>query len=238
MTNVDTLWYHLPDAARFVQDGSITPLHFFDLETVTAFYPATSELIHGLGILLMGNDVLSPVINFGWLALRAVGCVVRGQGLRRTTHHAHRGRCIDGHARVGHNATGWGIRRHCRIGSVALMCCDPHSHACRYRPMEVVRHRYRCARRWPRGRYEVHVSRTHRGIDPRHLCRGPARSPGQGGRRLVRTIDAQRSVLVRQELGGGWKSASIGALQTRAALVTQSSHHDALLDMGALHPER
>ena len=87
MTNVDTLWYHLPDAARFVQDGSITPLHFFDLETVTAFYPATSELIHGFGILLMGNDILSPVINLGWLALAmlAAWCIGKPFGAQLIT---------------------------------------------------------------------------------------------------------------------------------------------------------
>jgi hypothetical protein len=83
MTSIDTLWYHLPFAARFVQDGSITQLHFFDLETVTAFYPATSELFHGLGILLMGNDVLSPALNLGWLslALLAGWCVGRPFGV-------------------------------------------------------------------------------------------------------------------------------------------------------------
>ena len=87
MTNVDTLWYHLPDAARFVQDGSITPLHFFDLETVTAFYPATSELMHGFGIIVMGNDVLSPAINLGWLALAllAAWCVGKPFGAQPIT---------------------------------------------------------------------------------------------------------------------------------------------------------
>ena len=109
MTNVDTLWYHLPDAARFVQDGSITPLHFFDPETVTAFYPAMSELIHGFGILVMGNDVLSPAINLGWLALALLGRVVRRKALRCSTHHPHRSRRVGGHAGVGHNATRRGI---------------------------------------------------------------------------------------------------------------------------------
>ena len=82
MTTIDTLWYHLPLAARFVQQGSITPLHFLDLELVTAFYPANSELFHGLGILLMGNDVLSPLVNSGWLALALLAgwCVGRPFG--------------------------------------------------------------------------------------------------------------------------------------------------------------
>jgi hypothetical protein len=83
MTGIDTLWYHLPFAARFAQEGSITPLHFVDAELVTAFYPATSELFHGLGILLMGNDVLSPAINLGWLSvlLLAAWCIGKPFGV-------------------------------------------------------------------------------------------------------------------------------------------------------------
>jgi hypothetical protein len=69
MVSTDTLWYHMPFAARFVQDGSITPLHYVDSEPVTVFFPASSELFHSLGILLMGNDVLSPLLNTLWLGL-------------------------------------------------------------------------------------------------------------------------------------------------------------------------
>ncbi len=69
MPGTDTLWYHMPFAARFVQDGSITALHYVDSDPVTVFFPATSELIHSLGLLLMGNDVLSPLLNTLWLGL-------------------------------------------------------------------------------------------------------------------------------------------------------------------------
>jgi hypothetical protein len=87
MTTADTLWYHLPLAARFVQDGSIIPLHFVDVGLVTAFYPANSELFHGMGILLMGNDVLSPVLNLCWLALALLAgwCVGRPFGVGAVT---------------------------------------------------------------------------------------------------------------------------------------------------------
>ena len=87
MTTPDTLWYHLPQAARFVQDGSIIPLHFFDLGLVTAFYPTNSELFHGMGILLMGNDVLSPALNSCWLALALLAswCVGRPYGVGAVT---------------------------------------------------------------------------------------------------------------------------------------------------------
>ena len=87
MTTPDTLWYHLPQAARLVQDGSIIPLHFFDLGLVTAFYPANSELFHGMGILLMGNDFFSPALNMCWLALALLAgwCVGRPTGVGAVT---------------------------------------------------------------------------------------------------------------------------------------------------------
>ncbi len=77
----------MPFAARFVQDHSITPLHYFDAQAVTVFYPASSELIHSLGILLMGNDVLSPLINTLWLglALLASWCIGRPFGVASIT---------------------------------------------------------------------------------------------------------------------------------------------------------
>ena len=77
MTSADTLWYHMPFAARFVQQGTIVPIHYFDDGSATAFFPANSELLHALGIMFMGNDVLSPLINLGWLAiaLLAAWCV-------------------------------------------------------------------------------------------------------------------------------------------------------------------
>jgi len=87
MITPDTLWYHMPFAARFVQLGSITSLHYVDPDPVTVFFPANSELIHSLGILLMGNDVLSPLVNLGWLALGllAAWCIGRPFGLSAAT---------------------------------------------------------------------------------------------------------------------------------------------------------
>ena len=69
IVSTDSLWYHMPFAARFVQDGSITALHYVDSEPVTVFFPASSELFHSFGIMLMGNDVLSPLLNTLWLGL-------------------------------------------------------------------------------------------------------------------------------------------------------------------------
>ncbi len=83
MTTPDTIWQHLPAAARFVQDGSIRDLQFFDREPFTVFYPFHSSLLHAEGMLIFGSDVLSPVINLGWLgfALLAAWCVGRPRGV-------------------------------------------------------------------------------------------------------------------------------------------------------------
>jgi hypothetical protein len=83
----DSLWYHLPWAASFAQTGRVTSLRFTDVEYLTAFYPATAELLHGLGIVLLGRDTLSPAINLGWLALTllAAWCIGRPRGLQAAT---------------------------------------------------------------------------------------------------------------------------------------------------------
>ncbi len=83
MSGSDTIWYHMPLAARFVQDGSTTALHFVDFGTDIPFYPANGELVHALGILFLGNDFLSPLLNMGWLALvlLAAWCVGRPFGM-------------------------------------------------------------------------------------------------------------------------------------------------------------
>ncbi|HEX7059696.1 MAG TPA: hypothetical protein VF176_07595 [Solirubrobacterales bacterium] len=76
----DTTWYHMPFAAGFAQSHSITSLHFTDpLRLAAWFYPQSSELIHGAGIVLMKSDWLSPLINLVWLsiALLAAWCVGR-----------------------------------------------------------------------------------------------------------------------------------------------------------------
>lgn len=83
MDSVDTLWYHLPLAARFAQTGDITPLHNFEDQSLTTFFPATSSLWHGLGMELLGTDILSLFMNMGWLAasLLAAWAIGRPYGL-------------------------------------------------------------------------------------------------------------------------------------------------------------
>jgi hypothetical protein len=79
----DSLWYHLPWAASFAQTGHITPLRFTDIEYLTAFYPAGAELLHGLGIVALARDTVSPGLNLLWLGLvlLAAYCIGRARGV-------------------------------------------------------------------------------------------------------------------------------------------------------------
>ena len=67
-------------AARDVQSGHVASLVFTFPGIETAFHPANSELIHGVGILALGRDTLSPFLNLGWLslALLAAWCIRAG----------------------------------------------------------------------------------------------------------------------------------------------------------------
>jgi hypothetical protein len=84
ITGADSIAYHLPHSAFYAQTGQIRAIPYTDDAYLTGLYPATSELFHALGIVLMGNDVLSPGINLIWLALTllAAWCIgsVRGFG--------------------------------------------------------------------------------------------------------------------------------------------------------------
>jgi hypothetical protein len=76
----DTTWYHMSFSARFAQTGHVGPLHFTDpLKLAAWFYPQNSELIHGIGIVFLKTDFLSPLINLMWVALclLAAWCVGR-----------------------------------------------------------------------------------------------------------------------------------------------------------------
>jgi hypothetical protein len=79
MTGSDTLSYHGPVAARFLQDGSITPLEFVYSDPIIPFLPFGTELLHALGMVLFERDVASPFMNMGWLAvaLLAAWCIGR-----------------------------------------------------------------------------------------------------------------------------------------------------------------
>jgi hypothetical protein len=83
MTAADTIWYHLPFAARIAQDGTLTGVHFIEIESVTAFYPLNAELLHAIGIEVFSRDVMSPFLNIAFvaLALLAGWCLGRPWGV-------------------------------------------------------------------------------------------------------------------------------------------------------------
>ena len=83
----DSLWYHLPFAAHIAQSGSVTSLLYTDPLYLNWFYPQVSELVHAAGLLLLGNDFLSPLLNLAWLglALFAGWCIGRPYGAGATS---------------------------------------------------------------------------------------------------------------------------------------------------------
>ena len=87
VSEIDSLWYHMPISAGFVQSGSVASLHNVNNDNVIEFYPATSELLHAVGILLFGSDFLSPLVNALWLglALFAAWCLGRRYGVGSLT---------------------------------------------------------------------------------------------------------------------------------------------------------
>ncbi|HET9163654.1 MAG TPA: hypothetical protein VFN89_09475 [Solirubrobacterales bacterium] len=72
MTGFDSTWYHGPFAAGFFQSGDTWGLHFIAPQFLAWFYPANAELFHAVGMLAFGRDLLSPLLNLGWL----IGCLV------------------------------------------------------------------------------------------------------------------------------------------------------------------
>jgi hypothetical protein len=84
----DTTWYHMSFSGRFAQTGHVGPLHFTDpLKLAAWFYPQNSELLHGVGIVFLKTDFLSPLINLMWVALclLAAWCVGRPYGIGGVT---------------------------------------------------------------------------------------------------------------------------------------------------------
>jgi hypothetical protein len=77
--DADTLWHHMPWAARFAAEGMTTELHQTSFEPLVTFYPQNAELFHAGSLLLLGSDLLFPLLNLGWLglALLAAWCVGR-----------------------------------------------------------------------------------------------------------------------------------------------------------------
>lgn len=79
IVNFDSLWYHLPIAAKLARSGSFLPIRFYDADAVVSTYPAGAEVMHSLGMIGVGSDLLSPLVNFGWFALGLYAAHVFGR---------------------------------------------------------------------------------------------------------------------------------------------------------------
>ncbi len=69
MDRADTLWYHMPLATRFANGAHFGSIDYFDPIFFASYYPANSEVVHAVPVLAFDRDILSPLINLGWLAL-------------------------------------------------------------------------------------------------------------------------------------------------------------------------
>ena len=83
MDRADTLWYHMPLSVRFAEGGDLGAIDFFDPIFFASYYPANSEVLHSIPLLAFGRDILSPLLNLGFLALGllAAYCIGRPYGL-------------------------------------------------------------------------------------------------------------------------------------------------------------
>lgn len=82
MTGFDSTWYHGPFAAGIAQSGDTWSLHLLAPQFLSWFYPQNSEVLHSLGMLAFGTDLLSIFINLGWFVacLLAAWCIGRPYG--------------------------------------------------------------------------------------------------------------------------------------------------------------
>lgn len=82
MTGFDSTWYHGPFAAGIAQSGDTFSLHLLAPQFLSWFYPQNAEVIHALGMMAFGTDLLSLFINLGWLlgCLLAAWCIGRPYG--------------------------------------------------------------------------------------------------------------------------------------------------------------
>ncbi len=80
----DTLDYHLPMALHWSQTGVIGPI----VQTVpglpVGYYPANAEIFHAIGMVAWQRDVLSLLLNLGWLVLALLAAWVVGQRWKAT----------------------------------------------------------------------------------------------------------------------------------------------------------
>jgi hypothetical protein len=87
MSSRDTLWYHMPFAARFVQSGDVTALPPNAFQPKVPFYPANGELLDALAMLPFHHDFAAGLVNLAALALALLAgwCIGRAWGVAPAT---------------------------------------------------------------------------------------------------------------------------------------------------------
>jgi hypothetical protein len=79
----DSLRYHGPFVARWLQTHSLTELHYTSSELQEVFFPANSEALTAIGVGALGTDWLLPVLNLAWMALALLAGWTLGDGRTR-----------------------------------------------------------------------------------------------------------------------------------------------------------
>jgi hypothetical protein len=79
----DSIRYHGPFVARWLQTHSLTQLNFTSSRLQETFFPANTELLSSIGVAAFGSDWVTPLLNVGWLVLALLGGWTRVDGRRR-----------------------------------------------------------------------------------------------------------------------------------------------------------
>lgn len=77
LVGFDTLSYHMPFALSFAFEDGLRHYTFVDVSYLHHFYPAGSELLHAIGLALVGRDLLSDFLNLGFamIAMLSAWCL-------------------------------------------------------------------------------------------------------------------------------------------------------------------
>jgi hypothetical protein len=87
IVDFDSANYHLPVAAQFAQQGWTSRVPVVGVNSVAQFHTENVELLHAVGMVAFRADILSPIINLGWLllALFSGWCVGLRKGVSSLT---------------------------------------------------------------------------------------------------------------------------------------------------------
>ena len=200
--NGDSLWYHMPFAAAFVQSGWTSRLQYLNGEALVTYYPANTSVLHAVGLMTMGSDVAVAVHQPRAGTRRAARRLVhrRARGVGPVEPGRRRGRVHDPGRR--------GIRSRDRqgrlLGIVGLLACIAfvvHSGSVG-RPEPCADHVARSTPAWPPASRSAASSRSSRRCW-RWRCASPS-SP----RRALGISTMTRWAVAAFATGGYWYCAT------------------------------